>query len=116
MLNEWRLPEGFQDNLAFHGDQLLSIRVETPDERVPPYTAPIPQNIPELSACARPSRPQSDEMAWELREFNWHVFHSAVSPDGRYLVVEGLGGASSETLRRIAGLYDVSTGKLARRS
>ena len=37
VIKTWKLPRGFQDNLAFHGEQLLSIRVETSDDRVPPY-------------------------------------------------------------------------------
>jgi hypothetical protein len=111
-LNVWRLAEGFQDNLVFRDDQLLSIRVETADERVGPYGQNHPQNYPRIVRArdllgANPRKP-----IWELREFNLHVFHSAISPNGRYYVAEGLRGPSFEKRERIVKLYDVLTGKV----
>jgi hypothetical protein len=55
--------------------------------------------------------PNSTKPIWELHEFNLHAFDSAISPDGRYLVAEGLHGPSLETRERIVTLFDALTGK-----
>jgi serine/threonine protein kinase/WD40 repeat protein len=109
-LNVWRLPEGFQDNLVFRDEQLLSIRVETQDERVPPYgTSPI--NYPRVVAARNLLGPNPARPIWELHEFDRHMFHSAVSPDGRYFMAEGLRGPSFEKRERVVKLFDARTGK-----
>jgi serine/threonine protein kinase/WD40 repeat protein len=110
-LNVWRLLEGFQDDLAFRDDQLLSIRVETPDGRVRPYGTD-PTKYPRIIRMRNLLGPNPTKPIWELREFNRHVFHSAVSPDGRYFVAEGLRGPSIETRERVVKLYEVVTGKM----
>jgi serine/threonine protein kinase/WD40 repeat protein len=110
-LNVWRLPEGFQDNLAFRADQLLSIRVETPDERVRPYGT-SPKKYPRIVRARNLLGPNPSKPIWELNEFNWYVSHSAVSPDGRYFVAEGLRGPSLEACERIVNLVDALTGKV----
>jgi serine/threonine protein kinase/WD40 repeat protein len=110
LLGTWPLPEGFQDNLAFRGDQLLSIRVETADARVPPYRS-RPEEYPRIVRARDLLGPDAGKPLWELREFNWHMLHSEVSPDGRYFVAEGLRG-SREKQQRIARLFDARTGKL----
>jgi hypothetical protein len=113
-LRAWKLPKGFQDNLAFHGEQLLSIRVETPDERTPPYGTD-PRKYPRICRVRNLLGPDPRAVIRELREFNLHVFHSAVSNDGRHLVVEGLGGPPGAQPERIARLYDAPTGRLIAR-
>jgi serine/threonine protein kinase/WD40 repeat protein len=110
MIRSWKLPEGFQDQLAFHDDQLLSIRVETTDERVGPYSQNRPEQYPRIVQARNLLAPNFAKPIWELRDFNRHVFSSAMSPDGRYFAAEGLRGPSRDTRRRIANLYDARTG------
>jgi hypothetical protein len=109
-LKTWRLPEGFQDKLAFRADQLLSTRFETLDERVPPYGT-NPKDYPRIVRARELLGPNPSKPIWELREFNWHVFGSDVSPDGRYFVADGLGGPSVDKREHIIRLYDLPTGK-----
>jgi WD40 repeat protein len=110
VLKTWRLPEGFQDKLAFRDDQLLSIRFETPDERVPPYDTD-PKIYPRVARARELLGPNPSKPIWELCDFNWHVFRSDVSPDGRYFVADGLRGPTFDKREHIVRLYDVPTGK-----
>jgi len=109
VMKTWKLPAGFLDNLAFHGEQLLSIRVETSEDRVPPY-GPDSRGYPRIVRIRDLLGPNPMTPIRELRDFNLHVFDSAVSPDGQYLVVEGLAG-SQETRKRISKLFEAPTGK-----
>lgn len=90
-------------------EQLLSIRVETPEERVPPYGTD-PRAYPRIVRIRDLLGPIPMTPIRELREFNRHVFHSEASPDGQYLLVEGLAG-SKETRKRISKLLETPTGK-----
>ncbi|MFO0950565.1 MAG: WD40 repeat domain-containing serine/threonine protein kinase [Isosphaeraceae bacterium] len=109
-LRSWDLPAGFQDNLAFRGDQLVSVRVETADEHVLPHGTNAVK-YPRICRIRNLFGTNPLTPVRELREFNLHVFHSAVTNDGRYLAVEGLGG-TPEHRERVARLYDAATGTL----
>jgi WD40 repeat protein len=110
VLKTWRMPEGFQDKLAFRADQLLSIRFETPDERVPPYGTD-PKRYPRIVRARDLLSGDPRKPIWELREFNWHVFGSDVSPDGQYFLADGLRGPSVDKREHIVRLYDVPARK-----
>ncbi len=109
VIKTWELPAGFMDNLAFYGEQLLSVRVETSEKRVPPYgtdSRPYPRVVRIRDLLG----PNPMTPIGELREFNLHVLDSAVSRDGEYLVVEGFAG-SKKTRKRISKLFEAPTGK-----
>ncbi len=111
VVESWPLPIGFQDNLVFHGDQLISTRVETNDKDVPPYNRTDPTKYPRICRIRDLLGDVPLAPIRELREFNWTVFNSAVSSDGRHLVVEGLGGEPGQ-LKRISRLFALPAGGL----
>ena len=43
-----------------------------------------------------------------ITDFNWDVHHTAATPDGKYFVVEGVGGPKGDT--RSVNAYDAPTG------
>jgi serine/threonine protein kinase/WD40 repeat protein len=98
VLRSWRLPEGFQDNLAFlDADHLVSTRVETSDPKVRPYgtdSVEFPRILRIRNLNAEPP-----ELLGEITDFNRHVFHSELSRDGRSLLIEGLSGPTKAEVR-----------------
>ena len=109
VIKTWELPAGFMDNLAFYGEQLLSVRVETSEKRVPPYgtdSRPYPRVVRIRELLGRnPMTPIG-----ELRDFNLHVLDSAVS----LAMAEVLWLSRVRRLRarkRISKLFEAPTGK-----
>ncbi|MFO0959713.1 MAG: WD40 repeat domain-containing serine/threonine-protein kinase [Isosphaeraceae bacterium] len=105
-IGSWPLPEGFVDALAFHGpDTLLLLRREAADGG--PYPMP-----PDGRRRVMPLRdllgPRPTEPLRVIDDFDGRVHHAAATADGRYFVVEGLGGPGGVT--RLVNVYDGPTG------
>ena len=104
----WALPEGLNDNLAFHGDgRLLSLRTETDDPAIPPYDTD-PSRYPRVGRLRDLMAEAPLTPLREIRDYHRHIFSSALSADGRYFVIEGLGGPEGKT--RLVNLYAGPTG------
>jgi len=110
-IKAWPLPAGLVDQMAFNEpNRLLLFREETETGDVGPFREYDPIKYPRVCRVRdllglEPLKPLA-----EIRDCNLHVFHAACSPDGRYYVVEGLGGSAGKATR-IANLYEGSTGK-----
>ena len=110
VIRSWRLPKGFNDNLAFLDEQLLSSRVETDDDQIPPYGGTDSGKHPCICRIRDLLAKKPLEPIREIRDFPWHVWYSAISPEGRYLVVEGKGGPAAKP-ERICKLFESATGR-----
>ncbi|MFI5461157.1 MAG: WD40 repeat domain-containing serine/threonine protein kinase [Isosphaerales bacterium] len=110
-IKTWRLPAGLVDQMAFtESNRLLVFREETETCEVGPFRNFDARKYPRVCRVRdllghEPLKPLA-----EIRDCNLHVFHAACSPDGRYYVVEGKGGAVGRETR-IANLYEGPTGK-----
>jgi serine/threonine protein kinase/WD40 repeat protein len=106
VVKSWKLPAGFQDNLAFDdGGRLISARVETTDPSVPPHGTdaekyPRVLRIRNLSADA-------PQLLAEIPDFNQRVFHSELTRDGRSLLVEGRSGPKAAPARLVKA-FDIA--------
>jgi WD40 repeat protein len=109
-IKTWSLPKGLSDRLAFREpNRLLLFRAETETGKVgPPSEFPADTNSRVCRVRDLLSRESPNSLA-EIRDCNLHVFNSDCSPDGRYYVIEGLGG-SKDKPQRIANLYEGPTG------
>jgi WD40 repeat protein len=106
VLRSWKLPEGFQDNLAFlDGDRLISTRVETTDPGAPPY-ATNPEKYPRVVRI-RNLDPDTPQLLAEITDLNLHVFHSELTRDGRSLLIEGRSGPREAPVRLVKA-FDVT--------
>jgi hypothetical protein len=106
VLKTWKLPEGFQDNLAFLSvDRLISTRVETTDPGIPPYRTQ-PEKYPRVVRIRRLDG-DAPQLLAEIADFNRHVFHSELTGDGRSLLIEGLSG-SSKAPERLLKAFDIA--------
>jgi serine/threonine protein kinase/WD40 repeat protein len=104
------LPPGLVNMLGFHpSGKLLLFRMETedgkhaPDSSAPPKDHPRVQRIRDLLA-------KDPKPLVELRDLNWHIYHSACPPDGSYFLVDGLRGPRDAMEHRFIA-YDGLTGK-----
>jgi WD40 repeat protein len=110
-IKTWKLHEGLSDRLAFpEPNRLLLFREETETGEVGPFSNFDPRKYPRVCRVRDLLSPQPLKPLAEIRDCNLHVFGSECSQDGKYYVVEGLGG-SRENRKRIANLYEGSTGK-----
>jgi serine/threonine protein kinase/WD40 repeat protein len=106
VVKSWKLPAGFQDNLAFDdAGRLISARVETTDPSVPPYGTdaekyPRVLRIRNLNVDAR-------QLLAEISDFNLHVFHSELTRDGRSLLAEGRSGPKGAPVRLVKA-FDIA--------
>lgn len=95
LLRSWPLPPGLVDILAYPTtNELYLLRVETrqgtemPDSRAPWQTHPRVCRLRNLLATG------ADRTIRVIEQFNVSVFVSAVSRDGRFFALEGLGGTN----------------------
>jgi WD40 repeat protein/tRNA A-37 threonylcarbamoyl transferase component Bud32 len=110
-IKTWRLPEGLVERFAFPDpDRLLLFRVETETGEVGPFSNADRRKHPRVCRVRNLLRPEPLKPLAEIRDFNFHVFLSECSPDGKYYAIEGLGDSSGK-VRRIANLYEGPTGK-----
>jgi serine/threonine protein kinase/WD40 repeat protein len=108
-VKEWKLPPGFADKLAFGAKgELVLARVETKDRNARPF-GNNPKANPRVFRIRNlfGDKPV-DEPIKEIEDFKWHVFHSALSPDGTLLVAEGASGPKFQG--RAVNAYDGLTG------
>jgi WD40 repeat protein len=110
-LDSWALPMGLVDRLAFDAaGRLLLFRVETRDEK-PPYGRG-PEDWRKHPRVCRIRHLRQGEDARELARidvFNRHVQTAGLSPDGRHLVVQGIGGADGQ--QHSLRVFAVATGE-----
>jgi WD40 repeat protein/serine/threonine protein kinase len=110
-LKSWALPEALVDTLAFHpSGKLLLGRWETKDAQRGPLSHadarehPRVYRVRDLLGVDPVNRP-----LWEIDDFNRQVFGSGAPLDGRYFVVDGLGGPDGK--RRIVKVFHALTGE-----
>ncbi len=103
LLQDWLLPPGAVGELAFSPTgHLLAFRVESTNKAATAYSKPVVPRIRDLSA-----RDPLNSLI-ELHEFN-RVVHGAIwSPDGSFIVVEGVGIDSGKTTRWIEAAAPLS--------
>ncbi len=112
-LRRWELYEGFVDQLAYAGpDRLLSLRVETQDGRLGPYSNAHPAQHPRVCRLRELPEQGPPRVIKEITDFNLHVFCSTAAPAGEYFVIEGLSGSPGQVRRLLKG-YDATGRKLA---
>jgi WD40 repeat protein len=110
-LRTWTLPVGLTDQLAYQDEKrLLLFRTETESGDVGPFSSQHPSKFPRVCRVRDLFGTEPLKPLTEIRDFNWHVFHAALSLDGKYLAIEGLSGSSGR-LSRVANLYEGATGK-----
>jgi WD40 repeat protein len=110
-IKTWNLPAGLVDRLAFpEPKHLLLFREETDTGGVESSSAFDPSKYPRVCRVRNLLGPQPLNPLAEIRDCNLHVFGSECSPDGKYYVIEGLGGSPGK-VKRIANMYEGPTGK-----
>ncbi len=110
--NEWPLPPGLQDALAFHpSGKLLLFRVETRDKEPGPFSYAPPDKHPRVVRVR-----ELDRLRREPREpfpaisvFPWQVFPVLTPRDGAFFVMRGK-SAAADSMRTVNAL-DSLTGK-----
>ena len=108
-LGAWPLPEGLQDTLAFHRpNQLMLLRTETKDGETPPNGLSSSVNHHRVMRLRNLLGDRPTEPLRTITDFNRFVHRSAATPDGKYFVVEGVGGLKGYT--RSVNAYDGHTG------
>ena len=75
-----------------------------------PFTAYDPLKYPRVCRMRNLLGPEPLKPLVDFRDCNLNVFHADCSPDGKYYVIEGQGGAPDRAIR-IAKLYEGATGK-----
>jgi hypothetical protein len=99
--------------LAYAGpDRLLSLRVETQDGRLGPFSNAPPTQHPRVVRLRELPEQGQPQVLKEITEFNWHVFTTAAPPRGQWFVVEGLAGSKGQ-LRRLLKVFDATGRELA---
>ena len=112
-LRRWELYEGFVDQLAYAGpDRLLSLRVETQDGRLGPYSNAHPAQHPRVCRLRELPEQGPPRVIKGITDFNLHVFCAAAAPAGEYFVIEGLSGTPGQ-VRRLLKAYDAAGRELA---
>jgi WD40 repeat protein len=110
-IKRWSLHEGLVDKLAFPApDRLLLFRTETENGEFGPFSNFHPRKYPRVCRVRNLLGPEPLRPLAEIRDCNIHVFGSECSPDGKYYVIEGLGGPAGK-VTRIDNLYEGPTGK-----
>jgi len=111
LTRSWKLPPGLGDRLAFPGgNRLLLFHTETETGEVGPFGPNDPVKYPRVCRVRDMLGPEPLKPLAEIRDCNLGVFASECSPDGKYYVIEGLGG-SPGNVKRIANLHEGPTGK-----
>jgi len=86
----WRLYEGLCDVLAFtKPDELISLRVETPDGSRGPYSNAPPAKYPRVVRIRNLLGPTPTKPVAEITEFSGGVGAATAPPDGSYFVIDG---------------------------
>jgi serine/threonine protein kinase/WD40 repeat protein len=111
-LNSWALPRSLLDTLAFHrSGKLLLGRLETRDRRRGPFGDAPAREHPRVYRVRDLLGPDPvDRPLCEINDTNWHAYDAAAPPDGRYFVVDGLGGPDVSHRRVV--VFDPLTGKV----
>jgi WD40 repeat protein len=108
-VNEWPLPRGLGDMLAFHSSgQLLSVRFETHGKVLPPYTVDWRQQ-PCIVRLRNLFGESPRKPIHEISEFARSVPQALMARDGSFFVIEGIGGPQGN--ERSIRAYDGPTGK-----
>jgi hypothetical protein len=97
-LDSWALPMGLVDRLAFDADgRLLLFRAETRDEKPPFGRGPDDwRKHPRVCRIRHLRRGKAAEELARIEVFNRHVQAAILTPDGRHVVVQGIGGADGQ--------------------
>jgi eukaryotic-like serine/threonine-protein kinase len=107
----WKLPPGLVDLMAFSEEnRLLLFRTETKNAEVGPFGAIDPVAHPRVCRIRNLLGVEPLKPIGEIHDCNLHVFGAHCSLDGKYYVVDGLGGAPGK-VARIATIYDGATGQ-----
>lgn len=105
----WKLGKGTQDQLVYHPQgKLVLFRVETSDPEVPPFGGTDHKKYPRL---CRLSELQAGKPLQELKTITTlhrGVIKAALSPNGKYLAVDGHGGRAGAD--RFIMVFDGLTG------
>ena len=110
VLHSLVLAEGLQESLRFLGpDRLLLARAESGEGLAPPYGS-NPRDHPRVCRVRDLLAREPLRTLVEVSDYPDHVYRSELSPDGRWLVVVGAGGAGGREVT--VGAYDISTGGL----
>jgi hypothetical protein len=109
LVNEWALPPGLHDHLAFHSSgKLLSVRLETKGKKLPPYGHVPWRDHPRVVRLRDLSGPHPVEIN-EIETFNVGGTQSLIARDGSYFVFDGISGSSVR--ERSIRAYEGPTGK-----
>jgi WD40 repeat protein len=111
MIDQWNLPEGLCDSLAFSGDgRLFLVRQETKNRQGGPFGQFPPDNFPRTVRLydllsATPTRPLA-----EIDDFDWHVHAIKIAPDGSMFAVDGIQNSQGKK-QRIFRIYECQSGR-----
>jgi len=109
-LKAWKLNPGLADVLAFDAKgRLISCRVETRDGKLGPLSNSLPSEHPRVCRIRNLLAADPMKALAEIDTFNWHVFGTALAPDGSAIAIDGLGGPVARN--RLIRVYD-SAGKM----
>jgi eukaryotic-like serine/threonine-protein kinase len=107
----WKLPPGLVENIAFsEGNRLLLSRVETKSGEVGPFGQINPVTHPRICRIRNLLGSEPLKPIAEINDCNLHVYGAFCSSDGRYYVVDGIGGSPGNATR-MAILYNGATGE-----
>ncbi len=85
-IQNWQLPPGFVEELAFNASgHLLAFHLEPTNAAATTFSGPTTARIRDLSAVI------PMESVIELPQFNWNVRSAAWTGDGVFLLVDGIG-------------------------
>ena len=106
------LPPGLCDQLAFTpSGRLLLFRCETLSGEVGPFSTAHPKEHPRVCRLRDLLAEEYQRPIREIDEFNWHVFNSAKTSDGRFFAAEGT-HVSANVKRRTVQVYEGETGSV----
>lgn len=104
------LPPGLGNRLGFTKDQLLLVRFETPDSKLLPDSRANPADHPRVIRVRNLFAATPDAPIAEYRDLNWHLYGLDLSPDGKYVVANGISGDKNVRKYLLLG-YEVPSGK-----
>ncbi|MDX2035243.1 MAG: serine/threonine-protein kinase [Isosphaeraceae bacterium] len=115
VLRTWSgLPIGYCDKLAWPEEgRLILIRAETTDPETPPYVGGWgPTQPARVCALYNLLGPDPTTPMRAIRDFNVAITSTALTPDGKVAILDGIEGSSREDSRRWVAAIDLASGRI----